>query len=70
MAAFRAVVVGCGAMSKGWLRAIAENPDLAGRISVVGLVDIDEGRAQALADEFGLSQATVGADLERDARRR
>ena len=64
MAAFRAVVVGCGAMSKGWLRAIAENPDLAGRISVVGLVDIDQARAQALADEFGLSQAKVGADLE------
>ena len=36
MAAFRAVVVGCGAMSKGWLRAIAENarprrPDLRRR---------------------------------------
>ena len=63
MAAFRAVVVGCGAMSKGWLRAIAENPDLAGRITVVGLVDLDEGRAQALADEFGLSRATIGTDL-------
>ena len=70
MAAFRAVVVGCGAMSKGWLRAVAENPDLAGRISVVGLVDLDAGRAQALADEFGLSRGDDRRRSRRDARRR
>jgi predicted dehydrogenase len=63
LAIFTAVVVGCGAMSKGWLRAIAENPDLAHRVSVAGLVDLDPARAQALADEFGL-RARIGSDLD------
>jgi predicted dehydrogenase len=60
---FRAVMVGCGAMANGWLRAVTEDPDLAERISVVGLVDLDTGRARALADGFGL-MAEVGSDLE------
>lgn len=63
MAALRTVMVGCGAMSKGWLSAIAADPDLAGKVSIVGLVDLDRSRAQQLADEFGLTEAKVGADL-------
>jgi predicted dehydrogenase len=60
----RAVMVGCGAMSKGWLRAIAEHDDLAERVSVVGLVDLDESRARELADEFRLDDPVIGADLD------
>ena len=59
-----AVVAGCGAMSKGWLRAIATTPKLASSIAIVGLVDLDVGRAQALADEFGLEDAICGSDLD------
>ena len=35
-----AVLVGCGAMSKGWLEALT-SPALKDRVEVVGLVDID-----------------------------
>ncbi|WP_281353085.1 Gfo/Idh/MocA family protein [Aureimonas leprariae] len=59
----RAVLTGCGAMAKGWLRAIGERPDLAGQVQVVGLVDIDGAKAKALADEFALSDARIGSDL-------
>lgn len=58
----RAVIAGCGAMSRGWLRALAETPAPRGRVEVVGLVDLDPGRAEALAAEFGL-RAAVGDDL-------
>ena len=51
-------------MSKGWLKAIAEASDLAGRIKVVGLVDINPAVARARADEFGLSEAIIGSDLD------
>jgi len=60
---FRAVLAGCGAMAKGWLKALAETPELAGRVVVVGLVDLDLGAANRLRDEFGLSAAT-GTDLD------
>jgi predicted dehydrogenase len=60
----RAVMAGCGAMSKGWLRSIEATPELASSVTVVGLVDLDEARAKALAAEFGLSGATIGSDLE------
>lgn len=51
-------------MSKGWLKAILEAPGLAGRIEVVGLVDLDRATAQARADEFGLNGAKIGSDLD------
>jgi len=60
---FRAVLAGCGAMAKGWLKALAETPELAGRVVVVGLVDLDLGAANRLRDEFGFSAAT-GTDLD------
>lgn len=60
---FRAVLAGCGAMSKGWLRAIAETPSLRDRISIVGLNDINRDAANRLATEFGLSKAAVESNL-------
>jgi predicted dehydrogenase len=50
-------------MAKGWLKALAETPELAGRVVVVGLVDLDLGAANRLRDEFGLSAAT-GTELD------
>lgn len=58
-----AVLCGCGAMSKGWLRTSQETPALAGAIAVKGLVDLNPAVAEALAAEFGLSDAVIGADL-------
>ncbi|MBJ3785263.1 Gfo/Idh/MocA family protein [Devosia sediminis] len=60
---FRAVLVGCGGMSKGWLTAITTHPLLKGRIEVVGLVDLDRSTAAARAAEFGLSDVAIGTDL-------
>ncbi|MEQ1768236.1 MAG: Gfo/Idh/MocA family oxidoreductase [Devosia sp.] len=60
---FRAVLAGCGAMSKGWLTALAEAPELKGRVLMVGLVDIDRAAAERMRDAFGLTGATVGTDL-------
>lgn len=61
---FRAVLAGCGAMSKGWLKAIAETPALRDRITIVGLNDINPDAAHRLAAEFGLGKAAVESDLE------
>ena len=61
---FRAVLAGCGAMSKGWLKAIAETPSLKSEIEVVGLVDIDRAAAEARAAEAGLTGARIGTDLD------
>lgn len=60
---FKAVLCGCGAMAKGWLKAIASNPTLTEQISIVGLVDVNPAAAEALAAEFGLSDAATGSDL-------
>jgi predicted dehydrogenase len=55
-----AVLVGCGAMSKAWLQAAAETESL----TIMGLVDIDQSRAEARAGEFGLSNAIIGTELD------
>ncbi|MBY5818919.1 Gfo/Idh/MocA family oxidoreductase [Rhizobium leguminosarum] len=60
---FSAILCGCGAMSKGWLRAIASNPLLADSITIVGLVDLNRETAEKLAAEFGLDGAVIGSDL-------
>ena len=61
---FRAVLCGCGAMSKGWLTALAETPALSAAVEVVGLVDLDEALARSRATEFGLTGATIGTNLD------
>ncbi len=55
----RAVLVGCGAMSRAWLEALRQVED----VSVCGLVDLDVGRAEARAKEFGLNGVATGSDL-------
>lgn len=59
-----AVLCGCGAMAKGWLRAITSRPDLQSSFRICGLVDLNEKVAQALADEFALGDVVIGSNLE------
>ena len=56
----RAILVGCGTISKVWLDAVQEIPNL----HVVGLVDIEEEAAHARAQEHGLTDVLVSTDLE------
>lgn len=56
----RAVLVGCGRISGGWLTAVPRVPGL----SVVGLVDLDAARAKARAESFGWREAYIGTRLE------
>lgn len=60
--AFSAVLVGCGAMSRGWLEAIA-SPALRDRVKLVGLCDVDIKAAARRRDEGKLDVA-VGDDLD------
>lgn len=60
MDTLRAVLVGCGNMSRGWLRTIVTIEGL----TVAGLVDVVEDAALARKDEFGLVHARTGDDLE------
>lgn len=55
----RAVLAGCGAMSRTNIEAALAT----GEVTFVGLVDIDPSRAESRAAEFGLSSAEIGADL-------
>ncbi len=55
-----AVLVGCGAISDGWLKDIAGIEDLA----LVGLVDLDEEVAAKQALKHDLHDVVVGADLK------
>ena len=61
---YTAVLAGCGAMSRGWLSAVAEHPLLKGRVRIIGLVDLHLPTAEARAAEFGLGDAVVGTDLD------
>ncbi|RUT81934.1 Gfo/Idh/MocA family oxidoreductase, partial [Mesorhizobium sp. M7A.T.Ca.US.000.02.1.1] len=54
------VLVGCGAMSKAWLDAIRQIDGLA----IVGLVDLDADRARARAQEYSLTNAVIGSNLD------
>ncbi|WP_081162496.1 Gfo/Idh/MocA family protein [Ensifer aridi] len=64
MVILRAVLCGCGAMAKGWLKAIAADRELQSTIRIVGLVDVNPGAASALAAEFGVKDAMIGSDLD------
>jgi predicted dehydrogenase len=61
----KVVLVGCGDMSRTWLKAATAMDGIA----VVGLVDIVEDAARARKDEFGLAEAQTGDDLEAMLRR-
>lgn len=60
---YNVVLCGCGAMAKGWLRAVQSTPDLRDALRIVGLVDLDEATAHGLAAEFGLTGIVIGTDL-------
>lgn len=59
----RAVLCGCGAMARGWLKALQSADELKGEVELVGLCDLDRATAQALANEFGLDDVVIGTDL-------
>lgn len=59
----RTVMVGCGAMSNGWLRAIRDTDALAGRIEMTGFIDLDPDVAAGRAVEYGFGDAATGSDL-------
>lgn len=56
----KAVLVGCGAMSKVWLEAARQTDGVA----ISGLIDLEVSRAEARAKEFGLDGVAIGADLD------
>lgn len=58
----KAILVGCGAMADGWLRALQEVPELSAMVQVAGFVDLNEAAAKALAARFGYD-VPVGGDL-------
>ncbi|MDQ0458216.1 Gfo/Idh/MocA family protein [Rhizobium paknamense] len=60
---YKAVLCGCGAMARGWLTALREDPELSDQVTIVGLVDLDIGAAKTLADEFGQHEAMLGTEL-------
>lgn len=60
-----AVMCGCGSMAKGWLKAIADHGDLAARVRIVGLVDLDLTMARKLAEVCGLGDVPTFTDLDR-----
>lgn len=55
----RAVLVGCGGISRTWLDSIVEIPAL----EMVGLVDLQKEAARTRVEEYGLQDALVGTDL-------
>lgn len=59
-----AVMVGCGAMSNGWLKAIRDTAVLEQSLDIVGFVDLDEAAAARQAKAYGFDGAKIGTDLE------
>ncbi|MGC9394395.1 MAG: Gfo/Idh/MocA family protein [Anaerolineae bacterium] len=55
----KALLVGCGGISRAWLNAIKAIPDVA----MVGFVDLREEAARTRAEEFGWTDALVGTDV-------
>ena len=55
----KALLVGCGGISRAWLNAIKTMPD----VTMVGFVDLREEAAQTRAEEFGWTDALVGTDI-------
>lgn len=55
----KALLVGCGGISRAWLNAIKNVPDVA----MVGFVDLREEAACTRAEEFGWTDALVETDV-------
>ncbi len=55
----KAVLVGCGGISRAWLNAIKEMPD----VTMVGFVDLREEAARARAEAYGWTDALVETDV-------
>ena len=55
----RAVLVGCGGISRTWMQPIQAMPE----VEIVGLVDVRPEAARRLADEFGLQQVPIASDV-------
>jgi len=60
-AKWRAVLVGCGSISRAWLRAMQGRTD----IEIVGMVDLVPELAEARRQEFALGDVPVGTDQVR-----
>ncbi|NLF02273.1 MAG: Gfo/Idh/MocA family oxidoreductase [Anaerolineales bacterium] len=56
----RAVLVGCGGISRAWLDAIRDIPEL----EMVGFVDLNEQAAREKAAQYGWERAMVSAELQ------
>ncbi|SEF13433.1 Predicted dehydrogenase [Rhizobiales bacterium GAS191] len=56
----KAVLVGCGAMSRAWFEAARTIDGLA----IVGVADLDIARAEARAAQFNLADAAIAPDLD------
>jgi predicted dehydrogenase len=54
------VLVGCGGISRTWLKTISQLEDLR----LVAAVDLDEAAARSRVEEFSLSKTEVATDLE------
>ncbi len=61
---FRAVIVGCGSMAKGWIKAVQSSAEIKNAVAIVGLVDLNLDAAKALQAEFGLDDTMIGTDLD------
>ena len=55
----KAVLVGCGGISRTWLKPAAAYPGL----EIVGLADLNPANARRIQTEFHLTQAHVGTDV-------
>ena len=60
----KAVMVGCGGISRAWLNAIREMAvQGSGDVKMVGFIDLMEDAAQARAEEYGWTDALISTDI-------
>ena len=59
-AELKVVLVGCGGISRAWLRGMKEIEGL----TLVGMVDLVEEMARQRVEDFGITGAVIGTDLE------
>jgi predicted dehydrogenase len=50
-------------MARGWVKALREQPVLAGRVELVGLVDVNLHAAETLRKDFELGDIAIGTDV-------